>query len=678
MNKFSFHTYLFAVFIAALIGAAPQSLADDEALAAQRALFVQTRAQLQSAKWQSGTSDNAQNIETTRTAMAALKNYPLYPYLQLQQLTLQLQQLLARGANTEETATQIDEFLIQQDGTVAGDQLRSQWLDALANNERWTQFLYYYRAATASKFQQCKFIDALYRSGQQENALLETDKIWLTTDMPDACDAAFSRWLVSTHRNEVLIWKRLQLALEKNQETLARSLVVQIGAPYKLQAEYALLLWRTPTAIADLLPQVAQQPEASSTIALALKNLARRDLNNAQALWLQTNASGQLSADDNAAVRRAIGRQYIAQNGSAALPWLLQYDADGSDSYLLEWRLRFALGSGDWNNIARWTAQLPNDLAQTPCWTYWRARALSQQDDALLKKQSAEMFSKLAKERSFYGFLAADLLKTPYLLNDEPIVADKNINDIEKYAAVMRAREFFQIGEIANARREWQSALRTLPNAEQRAAALLADRWGWYDQGIRSAMLSGGFNDVRLRFPLAFRDSMQDAAKQVDLPLQWLFAITRQESAFMPDARSAVGALGLMQLMPATAKQVARGERMQIDNNQLLQPAVNIRLGSAYLRDLAQRYNGNRVLATAAYNAGPNRISNILRTQTAPLSADVWIELLPYKETREYVQSVLAFAVIYSQRLGQPAPLLNKSEREVGTPELKLGNSAPL
>ena len=159
---------------------------------------------------------------------------------------------------------------------------------------------------------------------------------------------------------------------------------------------------------------------------------------------------------------------------------------------------------------------------------------------------------------------------------------------------------------------------------------------------------------------------MDEAAKATALPLQWLFAIARQESAFMPDARSQVGALGLMQLMPDTARQVARGLRTKISADQLLQPATNIRLGSAYLSDLLERYDGNRILATAAYNAGPKRISSLLKSQTTALPADVWVETLPFKETREYVQSVLAFSVIYGERLGQPVPLLKNDERNIG------------
>ena len=637
-------------------GAATAAAASDDALAAERALFVQTRTQ-----WQRGQRDAAAGN------MAALKKYPLYPYLQLQQLN----GALARGDDSG-----VDEFLAQHDGSVVGDQLRNQWLAVLADSGQWSRYLQYYGAATASKQQQCWFIDALHGTDQREAALQETDKLWLTTDLPDACDNAFKRWLASNHRSEVLVWKRLQLALERKNEALARFLAVQIDAPYKTQAGYALVLYDDPAALNNLLPQIVQQPEASATIALALKNLARRDLDGAQALWQQTQAAGQLSSDDSDAVRKEIGRQQIAVNGIDALPWLLQYDANGDDSYLLEWRTRLGLRQGNWARIEQWIDAMPAEMAQTSRWRYWRARALSLQDNAEKRKQADDIFAQLAKERSFYGFLAADYLKTPYQLNDEPIVAAIDTDNVAQLPALKRAREFFLLGELTNARREWQSAMRTLSVPEQQAAALIAERWNWYDQGIRSATQSGSVNDLRLRFPTGYRDTLQRAADKNALPLQWLYAITRQESAFMADARSPVGALGLMQLMPATAKQVARGEKLRLDPDQLLQPATNIRLGSVYLRDMWQRYGNNRVLATAAYNAGPSRIGSILRAQSDNIPADLWIELLPYRETREYVQSVLAFSVIYSHRLGRPMTLLNRSEREIAGAALQADRAA--
>lgn len=625
--------------------------ANTDALAAQRALFAQTRQLWERGQEQAATAN-----------MPALRDYPLYPYLQLQQI---------RAALARDDDSGIDDFLAREDGSVTADQLRNQWLAVLADNSQWPRYLKYYRANNTNKQQQCWFIEALYQTGQRDTSLQEIDKLWLTTDMPEACDDAYKRWLASDKRSDALVWKRLLLALDRKQETLARFLAVQIGPSYKLQADYALLFFRNPAALNDLLPQVIQQPEASSAIATALKNLARIDLDETQTLWQQTRTANYLSLDDSNAVRKEIGRQQIVKNGGDALPWLLQYDPNGEDSYLLEWRVRLALHHGDWANIEKWIASMPADMAQTSRWNYWRARALMHSDDAQKQQQAKTIFSNLAKERSFYGFLAADQQQTVYQLNNEPIVAVSDSDTVAQHPAVLRAREFFLLDEYANARREWQSALRGMTGAEQQIAALIAERWNWYDQGIRTAASSGNLNDLRLRFPIGYRDSMELAAKKTALQLQWLFAITRQESAFMPDARSPVGALGLMQLMPDTARQVARGEKINITSDQLLQPATNIRLGSVYLRDMAQRYNGNRILATAAYNAGPNRISKILREQSETLSADVWIELLPYRETREYVQSVLAFAVIYSQRLGQPASLLNKSEREIAAPNLQ-------
>jgi soluble lytic murein transglycosylase len=175
-------------------------------------------------------------------------------------------------------------------------------------------------------------------------------------------------------------------------------------------------------------------------------------------------------------------------------------------------------------------------------------------------------------------------------------------------------------------------------------------------------------DDLELRFPLAFKSEIQGAAKRVQLPQEWVFAVARQESAFIPDARSSAGAVGLLQLLPGTAREVARKSRTPFNPAQLVEPKHSARLGSEYLRGLMTRYGDNRVLATAAYNAGPGRISRWLRDQPDSVTTDVWVETLPYRETREYVQSVLAFSVIYSYRLGSSRPLLGTNEQLIGNP----------
>jgi soluble lytic murein transglycosylase len=255
-------------------------------------------------------------------------------------------------------------------------------------------------------------------------------------------------------------------------------------------------------------------------------------------------------------------------------------------------------------------------------------------------------------------------LKIAYQLNDRPLPG-RAVPQPPQTPALLRAHEFHALGEAADGRREWQSALRDMTAEQQQNAALLAEQWGWHDRAIQTASKAGAWNDLQLRFPLAYRDLMQEAAHNTSLPTSWLYAITRQESTFMPDARSSAGALGLMQLMPDTAREVARGLRIKTSAADLQRPEPNIRLGSTYLSSMLKRYNGNRILATAAYNAGPGRVSRLVKSQQGTVPSDVWIETLPYRETREYVQNVLAFNVIYAKRMGREKPLVEKNEAYV-------------
>lgn len=654
-------------------------------LEGQRLLFLQTRELLRRG-----------DIDGARQNMAALVDYPLYPYLELQRLTLGLGRrgVVADSADVDPAATgatdidttvagaadtakpEIDAFLRRHAGSLVAEQLRNDWLAILAHDERWREYLDYYAAegiarTPPSKLQQCWKLEALYQTQQTALALQQTAELWLNTDLPDACDDPLGRWLNSAQRDEALVWQRFVLALDRRQEPLARYLAVNIREPYKLSAQYALLLYRDPSALENLLPQLSGQPEAGTVIVAALKNLAKRDADRATALWQQLRADGHLSAEQGNTARADIGRQVVAQRGVDALPWLLQYDPSGEDGYLLEWRVRLALPGGDWPRIAQWIEQLPPALAQTPRWTYWQARALAAQtDNAPQQQRATALFQQLARERGYYGFRAADQLKIAYQLNDQPLPQRAQPQPALS-PALQRAREFHALREPAQARREWQYALRDMTAEQQQQAALLAEQWGWHDRAIQTATQSGAFNDLQLRFPLAYRDLMQRAAHDNALSTPWLFAIARQESTFMPDARSPVGALGIMQLMPDTAKQVARGLRTKVSSADLREPGPNIRLGGNYLGTMLNRYRGNRVLATAAYNGGPGRISGILKNQQRALPSDVWIETLPYRETREYVQNVLSFAVIYAQRLGLNKPLIESSEALIG------GASAP-
>jgi soluble lytic murein transglycosylase len=646
-------------FIAAALLALPLSLAaavadssaQIDSSVQERQLFRQTRALLEK-----------NQLTRARPHVATLKHYPLAPYLELPLLTARLDELPFEA---------VDTFLQRYPDSVPGDALRAAWLAQLAERGRWDDYLRYYDAATAGKAQQCGHIEALHQTGRSTEALAATESIWLSPiDLPTACDDALDRWLAAEpDRLAERVWSRLALALSQDQESLARHLVARLPDTERGMAETLLQVYRQPQIMTGLMPALGAQPHASAVLGTGLRRLARIDMDTAATLWKTWTDAGVLNAGDSFAARNAIARQLIGARGEAALPWLLDSDPHGHDSYMLEWRVRLALPAQNWSAIADWIAAMPAELAETPRWRYWHARALSASENAEDIARAQALFETLASDRSFYGFMAADHSDRPYQLNHQPLHPDVTAAQVAHRADLRRAREFYVLGEKTPARREWARALKTMSPAEQQASALLAKEWGWHDQALRLASISGGFDDLDLRFPIAYRDLMTKAARARGLPAQWLFAVARQESAFMADARSPVGAMGLLQLMPATARQVARQIGAPFDPKRLVEPARNIPLGSEYLGNMLARYNGNRILATAAYNAGPGRVSRLLAQQQKPLDMDIWIETFPIRETREYVQSVLAFAVIYGERLGEKSvALVGGHERVIGRP----------
>ena len=269
-----------------------------------------------------------------------------------------------------------------------------------------------------------------------------------------------------------------------------------------------------------------------------------------------------------------------------------------------------------------------------------------------------QIYAGLALKRGFYGFLSADILGDEYNVIDSPVQpSDELMHAIANLPAIKRAKELWEINEITWARREWYQATRNLSPSALTAAAKTAESWGWYRKSIQAMIEAKHWDDLQLRFPLAYQDQVQQAAKTTAADPTLLFAIARQESAFAYDAKSSAGALGLMQLMPATAKQTAqRAGVKKFSTRDLIRPEINIRLGSRYLDQLLNQFDGNRIFATAAYNAGPYRVKQWLSRQEPGMPFDIWIETIPFKETRHYVQNVMVFSVIYSYRLGTQAP----------------------
>ena len=299
--------------------------------------------------------------------------------------------------------------------------------------------------------------------------------------------------------------------------------------------------------------------------------------------------------------------------------------------------------------MLNWLDRLPDSHIDEDRWQYWRARSLEMTGK---KEQAQVIYETISSERSFYGFLAADKLGKDYSLNNEQLDIDPELEkSVADMPAIQRASELFQLKRYLDARREWYATTRLFDENELQAAAKIAHSWNWHDRAIIALSKAKSWNDLQIRFPVKHQDQVYKNAERSEIDPAWIYAMMRQESAFMPDAISPVGARGLMQLMPATAKSVARKLKQKYPSKyELLQPEKNIRLGTAYLKEVYQRFE-NPVLAIAAYNAGPHRVKRWL--PEADMPADIWIELVPFKETRNYLKNVLAYTVIYAEKLDE-------------------------
>jgi soluble lytic murein transglycosylase len=339
----------------------------------------------------------------------------------------------------------------------------------------------------------------------------------------------------------------------------------------------------------------------------------------------------------------ALGDAYARQPGSVSA--FEQLPPEVVDAQVQEWRVRAALWSGDFTKAAGWIDRMPPALAAQPRWRYWRARAIAATAGA---DAAAALFADIASARDYYGYLAADRLHRNYSLNIRPTPDDVSmLATLAGEPGLIRAHALFDCDLTDDAIAEWNAVLATSPPALKVQAAHLAARWGWYAQAITALAQADNWDDVPLRYPRPYAAVIADASKLTQVPADWILAVIRQESLFRKDALSRADARGLMQMQPATANAVAKRWHFPTPSrDSLFDPQVAVPLGAAYLRELLDRYGNQLDLSLAAYNAGPLSVARWLPSQ--PIDADIWIENIPYTETRGYLQHILEHIIAFA------------------------------
>jgi soluble lytic murein transglycosylase len=395
----------------------------------------------------------------------------------------------------------------------------------------------------------------------------------------------------------------------------------------------------------------------------AVLRVADGDIESGKAAWESVESDYAFEQDARDEAERTIALLAAYRHHPQALAMLKALPASALNDDVHEWCARVAIRSGDWLTVSRAIESVEDTSEEPLMWRYWHARALEGVGDIT---RARALYARLAEERDYYGFLAADRLGVSYSMNNKPLVENPTAaGRLVGIPGIWRAYELLHVDAQTDAQREWNYVLSGMDVQQKRLAAVLAAKWGWHAEAIRLVALIEEFDDLALRFPTPYHDEVMFAAQERDLDPAWIYSVMRRESAFAARAQSASGALGLMQLMPATAALTAQHAGLPTPiGSEVLDVKRNIQLGSAYLREMLDRFGGNEVVATAAYNAGPQRVYQWLPRQ-GHITPDAWVETIPYYETRDYVKAVLAYRAVYEARLGDKPTSLARRMRTI-------------
>ncbi|MDH4012573.1 MAG: transglycosylase SLT domain-containing protein [Chromatiales bacterium] len=573
-----------------------------------------------------------------------LEGYPLLP---------DLEAVYFRATVKQQPNANIERFLATNETLWIAPSLRLRWINSLAQRNDWQRFLEVYRSHYADAGNtrlDCVATEAMAQTGDAGGFAREARRLWLVgISQPKECDSVFSRLRETGQLTDDLVLQRLDLALEAEQFGLAAYLARQLDDAQRQRVKrWQRMRDRAETELATPKPLRGADRDPALVI-YGLDRLARNEPDIAAQLLPHYAAANIVDNAEQQRLERKIALWSARKYLPAGLERVHQLDESAVDDDICVAWTRAALRSSAWHETLAAIDAMSAEEAGDSAWLYWRARALAKTGEP---EAAAAIFERLAAERGYHSFLAADRLDLPYNFGHKPAAADDAVIDaLEQRPDIVRARELFAVGLDSAGRVEWQRAVARLDRDTRAQAAIMAHRWGWHSRAIATGSANGLIDDLDIRFPAPYLDLYQSLSPRANIAISWAYGITRSESLFMRDVSSPAGAIGLMQLMPATGASTARQINLRYSGSgSLTDPQVNIALGTTYLGKMLARFDGNQVLATAAYNAGPKRVERWLPEDLA-MPADIWVETIPFRETRGYVKRVMAAETVFLWRL---------------------------
>lgn len=580
------------------------------------------------------------DADTIEPASEALRSYPLFPYLQAARL-----RRAVIDAPTLDTSDEAIESFLTLNGTApVTRELRHAWLFSLAQRKQWSRFLAHYVDGSADDEQRCQSFNARIELGRTDALAADVARQWLTPQSLMECEQAFDWLRAQNALTPALVEQRARLALDKGNTAFAKQMISQLpperAAPL---SEWAQLLDK-PRSIDQYIATPSKTIEPAVFLAGWTK-LARVDRDGALARFDELVRARGWSKREASPYALALALPLSWDRHPDALKYFALVDSAELDDNALEWHTRAALWAKDWSLVSRTIASMSPTTRDSARWRYWSARAA---DHAKTPDIARQLYRSVLLDDNYYSAMAAARLGEHVVPRLEKLPLDRTqLRELDQLPEFVRARELFWSSLRPQAMIEWLRGFQSLSEPARTQAIHLAARWGWYDQAIATATQQRQFNDYALLYPRPFDREVRDAAKLTSLPPELIYSVLRQESLYRADAMSAAGARGLLQLMPETARRTARTWKLPRPSaDDLFDPRVNVSLGAAQLRTLVDRFGGQTPVALAGYNAGPNAAARWLNSASS-VDSDIWIENIPYNETRTYVQRVLWHSVVF-------------------------------
>lgn len=549
-------------------------------------------------------------------------------------------------SNNLDKTEEVSSFIQEEGDTYYAKRLQKRWLGYLGKNSQWKKYLETYQASDNEALR-CYYQTAkLKTAGPSKSLFSDASHLWLKGgSVDDACDPLFDSMYSNNTITRDLLWQRIFLASDKKKISLAKFLGKKLQKSDQLYLDRLLQAQKNPKE--TLMSSLGWKDNSLNRriIRHALLRYSRKDTLEAWTLWNHRfTAKFAFSETEQNELTSKLALRAAWRHMPEAVEIFHQIPTRQLSQEALEWRVRTAIRYGLWSEVISYIAALDANEEE---WQYWKGRALdktghSDQGDSLLKK--------LAENTSYYGFVAADNLGLDYQFTDEPVVdeaAAKNVEQLKQQSAFQRIKDLYDLGMTGEAYSEWMFEVQRMPDEQKRVAARLAHNWQWHFTAIVTTARAKHFADLELRFPLLYTQHIYKQAEKYQVRPSLIYGIIRRESAFKETAVSPAGAMGLMQVMPRTARMVAKkmGEKKP-SRDKIKEVGFNIRLGSHYLKQVLDQYENHEILATASYNAGPHRVKKWL-PETGQLPSDVWIDSITFDETRKYVKAVHFYSVIF-------------------------------